>query len=117
MPVYVNDVDTLKDFFTREIKQKKYYIEPLVLSEWIYGYVGNDFINRHHPEVLSLLKEAEKITPDLDRADVLTEFVVVVNKIHADHYLDDMKAWSEYYSKMTKRTPVAELSLKYLQEQ
>lgn len=116
MPVYVNDVDTLKDFFTRRIKENGYCIEPLVLSEWIYGYVGNDFIDRHHPEVNQLLEKAKNITPDLDIADILTELVVVVNKLHAEFFMQDMNAWRKYYADRDQ-APVAELALKYLQEQ
>ena len=116
MPVYVNDIDTLKDLFTRKIKDNAYYIEPLILSEWIYGYVGDDFINKHHPEVLEILKEAKNITPDLDKSDILTEFVAVVNKMHSEFFIREIDAWKKYYASR-EHTPVTEVALKYLQEQ
>ena len=116
MPVYINDEDTLQDFFNRKIKENGYYIEPLVISEWIYGYIGNDFINKHHPEVLELLNEAESITPDLDKAGIITEFITVINKLHTEFFLKDVNAWKKYYADR-EHIPVSELSLKYLQEQ
>ena len=115
MPVYTDDVDTLKDFFIRKIEDNGYYIEPLVLSEWIYGYVGDDFINKHNPEVLEILGEAENITPDLDKSEILTEFVTIVNKMHSEFFIKDMNAWKKYYADR-EHTPVTELALKYLQE-
>ena len=42
MPVYMNDEDTLRDYFERTIKAENYWIDPLVLSEWIYGYNSDD---------------------------------------------------------------------------
>ena len=116
MPVYTEDIDTLKDFFNRRIKESGYHIEPLILSEWIYGYVGDDFINKHNPEVLELLDEAENITPDLDKAGIITELVVVVNKLHSEFFIKNMDAWKKYYSDR-EHTPVVDLAIKYLQEQ
>ena len=82
MPVYMNDTDTLQDYFERKIKENNYWIEPMILSEWIYGYNGDDFLSRIYPEVFTMIDEAKKITPNYEMADIITELFVVVNKIY-----------------------------------
>ena len=115
MPVYTNDEDTLQEFFEREIKENNYWIEPMVLSEWIYGYNGDDMLYSINPEVFIMIEEAKKIAPDCEMADIITELFVVVNKLYNKHLQEDTIAWMEYYEKMKSSTE--DLSLKYLQEE
>ena len=82
MPVFINDEDTLQDYFERKIKENNYWIEPMILSEWIYGYDGNNLLRYTNPEVFTMIDEAKKITPNYEMADIITELFVVVNKIY-----------------------------------
>ena len=102
MPVYMNDEDTLRDYFERTIKAENYWIDPLVLSEWIYGYNSDDLINRHYPEVLTMIDEAKKIAPNVEMADVVTELFVVINEIYSEQIKSDTVAWQEYYEAVTQ---------------
>ena len=114
MPVYISDEDTLQDYFEREIKGNNYWIEPIVLSEWIYGYNGDEMLQRINPEVFTMIDEAKKITPNYEVADIVTELFVVVNKLYNKHLQEDTDAWMEYYEKI-KTTE--DSSLQYLQEE
>ncbi len=82
MPVFINDEDTLQDYFERKIKENNYWIEPMILSEWIYGYNGDNLLRHTNPEVFTMIDEAKKITPNYEMADIVTELFVVVNKIY-----------------------------------
>ena len=115
MPVYTNDADTLQDFFKRKIKDNNYWIEPMILSEWIYGYNGDDMLGRINPEVFSMLKEAKKIAPTSEEVDIITELFIVVNDLYNHYMKEDTKAWQKYYEEL--HTPTTKLAIKYLQEQ
>ena len=114
MPVFINDEDTLQDYFERKIKENNYWIEPMILSEWIYGYNGDDLLHRTNPEVFTMIDGAKKITPNYEMADIITELFVVVNKVYNKHLKEDMIAWKEYYEKSNN---TEDLSLKYFQEE
>ena len=115
MPVYMNDADTLQDFFRRKIEENNYWIEPMILSEWIYGYNGDDFLSRINPEVFTMIEESRKIAPESEEADIITELFIVVNDLYNKRLKEDTIAWQKYYE--DRHTPVTELALKCLQEQ
>ena len=106
MPVYINTSDTLNDFFEREVKANNYYFDPMIISEWIYGYRGDSMIEEYYPELMSLLKKATRAVPEATQADIITELISVANK-----------AFDENYSKKYITTKHNEWISKYLQEQ
>ena len=59
MPVYMNTNDSLKDFFEREVKANNYYFDPMILSEWVYGYRGDTIIEEYYPDAHRLGRNAE----------------------------------------------------------
>ena len=86
MPVYMNTSDNLRDFFEREVKSNKYYFDPMILSEWVYGYRGDLIIEEYYPELMFLLKKATKAVPEASQADIVTELISVANKMFDENY-------------------------------
>ena len=86
MPVYTNTNDNLRDFFEREVKANKYYFDPMILSEWVYGQRGDYIIEEYYPELMSLLKKATKAVPEASQADIITELISVSNKMFDENY-------------------------------
>ena len=97
MPVYVDELDGVKDFVERYIKCENVHIDPYSLSEWVYGYISNQMMEEHNPEVLSLIDNARKNFPDVPVVEVVSILSTVMFESYEKHY----KEWS----------------LKYLQEQ
>ena len=86
MPVYINNEDTLNDFFEREVIDNNHFFDPMILSEWIYGYRGDHMIEEYYPDLMPLLKKATKIVPDASQADIITSLITIVNKVFNEHY-------------------------------
>ena len=86
MPVYINNEDTLNDFFEREVGANNHFFDPMILSEWIYGYRGDYMIEEYYPDLMPLLKRATKIAPDASQADIITSLISTVNKMFNEHY-------------------------------
>ena len=86
MPVYTNTTDNLKDFFEREVKANNYYFDPMILSEWIYGYRGDYIIEEYYPELMPLLKKSTKAVPEATQSDIITELISVSNKMFDEDY-------------------------------
>ena len=106
MPVYMNTNDSLKDFFEREVKANNYYFDPMILSEWVYGYRGDTIIEEYYPELMSLLKKVTKAVPEATQADIITELISVSNK-----------RFDEDYSERLQNKKHSDWIKKYLQEQ
>tara|TARA_B100000749_G_C18375895_1_gene443778 strand:- start:607 stop:927 length:321 start_codon:yes stop_codon:yes gene_type:complete len=102
MPVYINTNDNLKDFFEREVKANNYYFDPMILSEWVYGYRGDTIIEEYYPELMSLLKKVTRAVPEATQADIITELISVANKSFDENYSERYvnkkhKQWIDKY--------------------
>ena len=102
MPVYTNTSDTLKDFFEREVKANNYHFDPMILSEWVYGYRGDTIIEEYYPELMSLLKKVTRAVPEATQADIVTELISVANKSFDENYSERYvnkkhKQWIDKY--------------------
>ena len=86
MPVYINTNDNLKDFFEREVKANNYHFDPMILSEWVYGYRGDTIIEEYYPELMPLLKKVTRAVPEATQADIITELISVANKSFDENY-------------------------------
>ena len=85
MPVYMNTSDTLKDFFEREVKANLYYFDPMILSEWVFGYISDSMVEEYHPGLMSFLRKTTKIVPEASQTDIMTELISVANKMFDEH--------------------------------
>ncbi len=86
MPVYINNEDTLNDFFEREIKENNHFFDPMILSEWVYGYRGDYMIEGYYPDLMPLLKKATRAVPDASQADIITSLITIINRMFNEHY-------------------------------
>ena len=97
MPVYDNDLDSVKDFLGRCIRSENISVDPYSLSEWVYGYISNDMMEEHNPEVLHMIDNVRKNFPEVPVVEVVTILSTIMFESYEKHY----KEWS----------------IKYLQEQ
>lgn len=93
MPVYDNDLDAVKDFIGRYIRSENVAVDPYSLSEWVYGYISNDMMEEHNPEVLSMIEKAKTNFPDVAVVEIVTILSTIMFESYEKHY----KEWSLKY--------------------
>jgi len=94
MPVYVDELDAVKDYIKRYIQSENVSIDPYSLSEWVYGYISNDMMEENNPEVLEMIEITKKNFPDIP----IVEVVTILSTVMFESYERNYKEWSLKYS-------------------
>ena len=93
MPVYLNEIDSAKDYIDRKVKTEGFFIDPYCLSDWIYGQTSNKRMEETNPEVLELIDDVKKLFKDVDVGEIIAILATSIFESYEENYQE----WSEMY--------------------